>query len=398
MAGLFGTITDAIGLTSYGAQEQAMQDSMGQINNLTVPEIEDINLSRYDVVGQFSPQLYRAEEAGQSAFNDVYVDPRLKEAQLQALRALEEQGAEGLTAQDRVMLEKIAQDEETRARGAREAIIQQAQMRGVGGSGMELMQQMINQQESAGRQSMRDMEVAALREQAKREALLQAGQLGGSMRGQEFSEQAKAAEAKDILNKFNTANRQQAGMYNVQAQNAAQMQAQAERQRISELNKQQADKEQMWSAGAPMQQYQAQAGLAGQQANAYGNMANMYGQQSQSGLGGAQGAAQAAAMFMLASDKDVKTDIELAPNEIDNFLNELTGYKYSYKDPEKYGEGERLGVMAQDMDKSSLGAGTTMVDDEGVERIDSSKALSAVLASVGRLNERLNNIEEKKYA
>jgi hypothetical protein len=398
MAGLFGSLTDALGITQYSSQEQAMQNALNQFTGLTVPEIQDINLSRFEKVGEFSPELYRAEQAGPSAFGDIYVDPRLKQAQLDALTALEQQGVEGLTAQDRLMLEKIAQDEATKSRGAREAIIQQAAARGVGGSGLELMQQMINQQESAGRQSMRDMEVAALREQAKREALQQAGQLGGQMRGQEFGEQAQAAEAKDILNRFNVTNKQQAGMTNVQAQNLAKQQELAERRRIEELNKQQKDKEEMWKAGAPMQQFQAGLGLAGQKAGAYGNQAGMYSQQSQTGLGGAQGAASAAAMIAMASDKNVKKDIELAPELIDDFLSELTGYKYSYKDPEKYGKGERLGVMAQDMDKSRMGKEATLIDGEGVERIDPSKALSAILASVGRLNDRIDQLEENKNA
>lgn len=376
------SFTDSIGLTSYGEQEAAIRKGMAYLEGLTPPELAALDLEQ---VGELSPELARAISAEGTAFEDVYVDPRLKQAQQDALEQL--QGiaeAEGLTAQDKALLSRIARQERTQERGQREAIIQQAQQRGIAGSGLELMQQMQAQQDAATRQSIRDQEIAALAEQRKLEALQQAGQLGGQMRSQEFGEQAQIAQARDLMERFNLANQQQVELTNVGARNQAQQYNLAVAQDI-------ANREAQSRYELPQQDWANRMTLAQAKAGVQSGYAQMLGQQSGANMQMLGSAAIAAA----ASDVNVKKNIEMAPDEIDNFLNELTGYKFSYKEPEKYGEGERLGVMAQDMEKSELGDKAVFKNQEGTKMIDGADALGSILASLGRLNEKVNALEEE---
>jgi hypothetical protein len=388
---MFGSLTDGLGLTKHGEQEAATRRAAGRFTSLELPTLGELDLKQ---IGQLTPEQMQAYLSEGSALQNIYVDPRLKEAQQKALDQLQEiADAGGLTAQDKALLSQIAREERTQERGQREAIIQSAKERGISGSGLELGSQMIAQQNAATRQSIRDQEAAAMAEGRKMEALLQSGQLGGQMRSQEFGEQAKIAEAQDAMERFNLANKQNVEASNVGARNQAQQYNLSSAQDL-------ANQRAMYRANIPQMQFQNQLGLAQGQSQADLGMAQMYGQQSQSNMqalgSGALAYATFAAPAALASDKEEKKDISMADNEIDSFLSELTGYKYSYKRPERHGEGERLGVMAQDMEKSKVGKEAVFKDQDNVKNIDSSKAISAILASLGRLNEKVEDIKYGK--
>lgn len=76
------------------------------------------------------------------------------------------------------------------------------------------------------------------------------------------------------------------------------------------------------------------------------------------------------------------------------FLDELEPYSFNYTDPTMPGaaEGEIIGIMAQDAEKSRLGRRIVMDGDP--KRIDVTKGLSLALASAAHLNRRMRAIEE----
>ena len=89
---------------------------------------------------------------------------------------------------------------------------------------------------------------------------------------------------------------------------------------------------------------------------------------------------------------------------LDKFADTLgKGYQFEYKD-KGMGGGPRMGVMAQDLVKDPVGksmVSSAAVPTKGggaVERmaIDPANALGAALATIGRLNERLNKLEGKR--
>lgn len=93
----------------------------------------------------------------------------------------------------------------------------------------------------------------------------------------------------------------------------------------------------------------------------------------------------------LYSDERLKEDVSDARNEIDAMLDGLVAKRYSYKD-ERHGKGSRVGIMAQDLRRSKAGADVTIDAPDGIA-LDTNKAVSALLASVARLNERTRELE-----
>ncbi len=96
----------------------------------------------------------------------------------------------------------------------------------------------------------------------------------------------------------------------------------------------------------------------------------------------------------IASDRALKKDVRKASSSIDEMLDKLEATVYRYKD-EKHGEGRRAGIMAQDLQRSKLGA-LVVRETPGGKMLDVNAAVSAALASSARLHRRLSDLERKK--
>ena len=392
--GWLSGLTDTLGITNNRQAEAAQNAALSMINAVQLPTLTPLELQELVSTGELTPEQAQAYQLQQSAMENIYVDPKLKQAQLKALANLQEVGEKGMTDEDRAKLLQIQGQEDAALRGQREAQMQQNAMRGFGGSGVDLMNQQIQAQEAANRMAQRDTEVAAQSQAAKLKALQDAGTLAGSISSQDWQQQAAKAQAKDAIDQFNLQNKQSVANANLQARNQAAAQNLAQSQALAQYNNQLKNQAAQYNASIPQQQYQNALGKAGASANAYGNKANMYMQQGAQNMNTLSGLAQAGALMYMASDINAKQDIQKADFDVDDFLNSITSYKYSYKDPAKNGEGERLGVMAQDMEQSPMGNEIVMDGPDG-KQIDMKKALSASLAALARLNERLNILEGK---
>ena len=72
----------------------------------------------------------------------------------------------------------------------------------------------------------------------------------------------------------------------------------------------------------------------------------------------------------------------------------LAKYKYEYKNP-AHGEGEHISVMAQDLERSKIGAEQVVNTPEG-KMVNYGGRLPAVqLAATAMLNNKVNALEEK---
>lgn len=205
---------------------------------LKLPEVKDMEVQLEQLVqqGVLSPEDAEAAMAESSQMNGISTDPRLKQAQMDALLGLQDVSEGGLTDSDEAGLNKIRNQELTTAKGARDAIIQGAQSRGLGGSGLELMAQMQNQQDSATRTSQRDMDIAGQASDRALQALIEGGNLGGKIQAQDFDQQAQVAGANDAIAKFNAANKQNVNLANTQARNTAQATNLGMKQSIADQN------------------------------------------------------------------------------------------------------------------------------------------------------------------
>lgn len=139
-----------------------------------------------------------------SYMEQVSTDPRYKDAQLEALRQLEQRSKQGLTAQDEADMFRLKMQTDANNRGRVGAIQQNMDARGMGGSGMSAMMKLQASQDSAEREALRSMEKAAQMQNNKFSASQALGQQSTQMRSQEFNEESAKARAKDSINAFNT--------------------------------------------------------------------------------------------------------------------------------------------------------------------------------------------------
>jgi hypothetical protein len=99
----------------------------------------------------------------------------------------------------------------------------------------------------------------------------------------------------------------------------------------------------------------------------------------------------------MASDEDAKKNIKEEDNvakAIEQFTSALKGYEYEYKDGEN-GTGKKVGVMAQDLEKSKIGKTMVDEDENGVKRVDTNKAIGALLAATAEMSKKISKLEKK---
>lgn len=119
---------------------------------------------------------------------------------------------------------------------------------------------------------------------------------------------------------------------------------------------------------------QTQAGLGNANAAAYMNQ----GKQNMDLLNQGVGAA------FLFCDRRLKTDIRpLDEREVAELKACIMPFRFRYKNWEKHGKGEFLGVMTDDLKKSKLGRELITIDHEGNEVIDVNRTLMLFLAWLG---------------
>lgn len=111
---------------------------------------------------------------------------------------------------------------------------------------------------------------------------------------------------------------------------------------------------------------------------------------------GAQLGAAALNPAAAVSDEEQKKNIKPASKEVNSFLDKLSAREYEYKDASLPGtaEGRRVGIMAQDLEKSTLGK-TLVKQTENGKMVDTVQGFGAVLAAQAELNRRLKKIEKK---
>lgn len=95
----------------------------------------------------------------------------------------------------------------------------------------------------------------------------------------------------------------------------------------------------------------------------------------------------------LASDERAKTDISDGGDEADKLMRGLRAKAYKYKDEAAHGRGSRLGIMAQDLERSSELGKSLVREVGGIKRVDVPAALGTGLGLIGRLNERIDKLE-----
>lgn len=254
------------------ARDQAAYLAQQSINDLTATGVPPddalrITLEKLKSEGQLTPELeqYIAQQGTELA--GIETDPRLKDAQLEALDSLRTLSQGGFSIGDKAALDKALTASAIQERGAREAILQDMAQRGASTSGASVAAQLANQQGAATRGNEAALETAAQGYQRELDAIRNAGTLAGQMQGTEFGQKAQVATAQDVINKMNTEAQQNVQQRNLAAKNAAQQQNLAERQRIADANVGLSNQQEIYNKQVPQQSFENRLKVAQTKAN-----------------------------------------------------------------------------------------------------------------------------------
>ena len=204
MSGLFG------GGKEDPAAKAAMKIQKEQMERLSLPELEEYLLENPELVG-----LLEAEELGDSALEEISLDPATREAQLSALAGLKEYADEGITDTDKYAMEQMLGDVAAQSQSQQADIEADMARKGMDSSGASLMAKMNADQQGANNAREKAMQMAAQGSQNRMSALNQLAAQSGNMQQADYSRQANTASAKDAISRSNAANRQNVNQANL---------------------------------------------------------------------------------------------------------------------------------------------------------------------------------------
>ena len=253
------------------AQQQAIQAQLAAIGVPSV-QAQQIALQQYPTPSQLAA----------SQVQNVSYNPQQQAVQQQALAQL--QGisqAGGMDAQAKSALQDSINRTGVQEQGNAQALQQQAQRRGMAGSGMQMVSQQMNAQNAANQNQNAGLQTAAQAQQRGLQALAQGTNLSQSMGNQDLNLQLQKAQSADAVNKFNTMNNNAVAQQNVGLTNQQEMANKAliQQNYQNQLNKVSAGQGAATNAGnIMMQSGQQQAGTTAAQYQALGGAANAVGQ------------------------------------------------------------------------------------------------------------------------
>lgn len=284
VGGPWGAAIGGVGGYLLGSDDESgkqYEQLMQQAQSIPLPMLQKYYPELYKQVVQLNPEMETAQTLGPSAMEGISTDPRLKEAQMNALLSLQGIGAnKGMDAQAQANMARLQSDVNQNLQGQTGAIQQNLATRGMSGGMSELVARNLAAQGGANRQAQMGMDEKAQAEQRALSAIAQSGQLGGQMQSNQFNQAAQQAQARDLINKFNLTNTQGINSQNVQARNQAQAANAQGAQNIANLNVGGSNEAQKYNINLPQQQY--------------ANQLSKYGLQAQAGQGLAQSQSAAA--------------------------------------------------------------------------------------------------------
>ena len=290
IAGFFG------GRSQKKKAEELLRQANAEIDAVGAPPemAREIILQKFKQEGMYSPELEQEVDLAASKIAQIQEAPELRDAQMQALRSIQQRASGGLTPEDRALFEKMRSGVRSDTRGKERQIISELAQRGQAGAGAELAARLQASQSGADQASQQGMDIAAAASRNALEAAAQSGNLSGNIRSQDFGVNQARAAAEDERNRMLFQNSTALRSRNVEAQNIAQRANLAMRQRLSEANIGQANDETTRQRYAQLQDYNNRLKLAQDKADRLtgqaGYAANKGNKQSadlQRGIGGA---------------------------------------------------------------------------------------------------------------
>jgi hypothetical protein len=159
---------------------------------------------------------YNPLTMGQSRFETLSEDPRLRMAQMEALQRMQGIAAGGITPEDRAAMQIANANVAQQNRSAQDAIQQNLRARGGAVSPAQemMMRQAANQQAGQAR-ALGGMDMANQARNRALQALSAGSQMAGTVRGQDYGVASDRARAADTISQFNTQTQNQGQLRNL---------------------------------------------------------------------------------------------------------------------------------------------------------------------------------------
>lgn len=257
---------------------QAIRDAMAEVDGIKLPEIADQQLFLDQMIsaGTLTPEMMQAMNLDPSAMEGISTDPRLKQQQMSALEQLGGIAETGMSAADQASFELARRGAAQENQAMQGQILQNMQARGQGGSGAELIAKLNGAQKSADSMQAAQLEQAKAQQAARMEALNQVGTMATNIQGQDFNQQSKVAEAKDMINRFNVQNSQNVSNTNVTNKNVANQANLANQQNINNQNTGISNQQQQYNKELQQRQFDNQMKKAAAKGGQYQNLSQSY--------------------------------------------------------------------------------------------------------------------------
>jgi len=207
MGGIGALLDPILGSNDLSDVRRQIEQNRALYDGISLPEYEDWN-----------PEMLNVESADYQLTSD---DPIARSAQLSALSKMAGLADTGLSDADQAGYTKAVNNANQMAKGNSGAVMANAQARGVGGSGLEMLMREQAGQDGATRAQEAGIQVAG--DAAKQRALYNQAFLSGTsqMRDQDYNTNKNNTS---IINQFNQANtqaRNQVGQANTGLKNDA---------------------------------------------------------------------------------------------------------------------------------------------------------------------------------
>lgn len=175
------------------------EEMMKEIQGIPLPILKEMNPTLYKQVVSINPQLEQSYSMSPSKMEGIALDPRMRQAQLNALAKLQNiSDMDGKDAQFMADANRTQNDVNSNLRGNTLAIQQNLATRGMSGGMSEMVARNMEAQNAANRQAQMGLDIQSAAQQRALQALMNGAQLGGQMNQQDFNQQSQVAQAQDV--------------------------------------------------------------------------------------------------------------------------------------------------------------------------------------------------------
>jgi polyhydroxyalkanoate synthesis regulator phasin len=413
-----GLISDITNLFSGGQQQNAQNtlgSSINQINSITQPTAAQMQVILQQEVnsGNMTPEQATAIMQQPNAYSSVLqqMNPANLQAANNALSQLQQVGQSGgITPQMAAQEQAIQTNNNTNLAGNIGQIQQQAQQRGLGGSGANLASALTAAQGAATDANTVGLGIAAQGQTNALNALTSAGNLGANLNQQQFSQLGTVANAQNAINNFNATNQQNTANTNTANANAAQSYNLMNQQAINNANTGIANTQTAYNAQLPEQVYNNQLNQAKTAAGASTALGQTQNQQATNntntlgntltGIGSYFNNGTNPFGTSTSGNNSTQSDETLKENKEEfspsDFLDHITGYKYNYKPGTGLPQKPHVGIMAQDLEKAPGTPPGAVGENHLGKTIDYNKMGGPMFASLANIHQRVKKLEGKE--